>query len=157
HQNRNRDRRRRYAQDADLEDSRQDGRPYQRLPDIRLPGCLGIFGKKDRKTIVRRVTVLCRHGMIPPPVALGSPVPSQRGRKAAIAATFEEKSWFHWDCGTAGSWRKYTPRALLSRQSTDADLDRREISSEILDVLVGQGRRDHRHRVVLSRSGFIRL
>ena len=48
-------------------------------------------------------------------------------------------------------------RDRLSRQFADADLDRRKIGREILDVLVGQRRRDHRHRVVLSHAGFERL
>ena len=46
---------------------------------------------------------------------------------------------------------------LLSRQFSNANLDRRKISGEILDVLVRQVWRDHRHRIVLSDAGFERL
>ena len=43
---------------------------------------------------------------------------------------------------------------LFDRQLDDLDLDCRKISSKIRDIRVRQGWRDHRHRVILTRTGF---
>ena len=43
---------------------------------------------------------------------------------------------------------------LFAGELDDFDLNRRKIGREIFDVLVGQGRSDHRHRVIFSCARF---
>ena len=79
---------------------------------------------------------------------------SRRVRREAIDRwNFSEQS--ESDGGALVDQRSLS--ALLARHFYNLDLDCGVIGREILDVLVGQGRQNHRHRVVLSQTGFVRL